>query len=591
MKNSLQSSMAFLLVFFLFFTFPIEARADASLSINKWMVASRILENGDLEIIEDISFDFDGKFNGVFREIILGDTDGIDNLQLGQVLDGGEISFTQVASANKGDDRVYLLEEEGDKINIKIFSPSRNQEKTFRLRYTIKNVAVGYDDTAELYYKFLGQENTTPIKEFLANIQLPQAREARTKIFAHGPLHGNINFIEDDLVQLKVVDVPKDTFVEARILFPTNFIPASTNIVNQKAYDEIMKKETSYAKAIEDRQIQKAKIKNTFTYLSLLVSGLMAALLSFISSKFRRSSDIFQGQDYSPYPQESTPALAAYLTGNGPSTSSLMATIYDLARKGFISIENLDDLEEPEEFQLNKIQEGDDSLLSHEVFLMEWLFDQIGDGLSVTTDAIEEYGKKHSSKFATSYHNWIKKVKKNAHDQGYYDDKGKGPGILLIVLSIISFLFGIFALIAEAYYGFLLIVVASLSFIYGIKYLYRKSDFGYLEFRKWQDFKKELRLSSDSLHLDDFSFPLDISLIYGLALGVNSKHLKKFKALTPASSMPNHWMYWYYATGSKGQNSFQSSLNNSFSSSNFGGGGGFSAGGGGGAGGGGAGGF
>lgn len=591
MKKSLQSSMAFLLVCFLFFTFPINARADASLSINKWEVNSRILENGDLEIIEDISFDFDGKFNGVFREIILRDTDGIDNLRLGQVLDGREISFAQVDSANRGDNKVYFLEEEGDRINIKIFSPSRNQEKIFRLKYTIKNVAVSYDDTGELYYKFLGQENATPIKEFVANIQLPQAREARTKIFAHGPPHGNINFIGEDLVQLKVVDVPKDTFIEARVLFPANFIPASTNIVNQKAYDDIMRKETSYARAIKNRQIQKAKIKNIFTYLSLIVSGVMVALLSFTSSRFRRRSDIFQSQDYSPYPQESTPALAAYLTGNGPSTSSLMATIYDLARKGFVSIESLDDLEEPEKFQLNKIQEGDNSLLSHETLLMEWLFDQIGDGLSVTTDAIEEYGKKHSSKFATSYHNWTKEVKKNAHDQGYYDPKGKGPGSLLIILSILSFLLGIFSLMSEAYYGFLLIMVAILSFIYGMKYFYRKSDFGYLEFRKWQDFKKELRLINDTLNLNDFSLPLDISLIYGLALGVNSKYLKKFKALTPASSMPNHWMYWYYATGSKGQNSFESSLNNSFSSGNFGGGGGFSAGGGGGAGGGGAGGF
>src|SRR5699024_4745612 len=123
-----------------------------------------------------------------------------------------------------------------DNISIKIFSPSKKEEKTFRLSYVIKNVAVKYNDTGELYYKFLGRGNDTPIGFFRVNVKLPDNINNRVKIFAHGPLNGNINFKGDDLVKLEVDDVLADTFVEARILFPVDFIPNSTHMVRGNKY-------------------------------------------------------------------------------------------------------------------------------------------------------------------------------------------------------------------------------------------------------------------------------------------------------------------------------------------------------------------
>lgn len=186
-KKKLKFIIGVLLIILISFTFPLKGRAEKSLSIDRWLIDSNIRKNGDLEIFEDITFNFNGEFNGVFREIVLDGTEGIDNIQIAEMIEGNEIEYTYVNEAKNGDDNVFTTIDDGDSINIKIFSPSKDEVKTFRLSYTIKNVAVKYKDTGELYYKFLGKDNNTPINFLSANIKLPETITDRVQIFAHGP--------------------------------------------------------------------------------------------------------------------------------------------------------------------------------------------------------------------------------------------------------------------------------------------------------------------------------------------------------------------------------------------------------------------
>jgi uncharacterized membrane protein len=141
--------------------------AEESLSISRWVVASELMENGDLQIIEDLTFVFNDEFNGVFRDIVLQGTDGIADIELYEVVDGTEKPFTLNQKAKKGDRNVYSFEEDNNSINLMIFSPSKEEEKTFRIKYTLLNVAVMHNDTGEFYYKYLGEENETPIDYLL----------------------------------------------------------------------------------------------------------------------------------------------------------------------------------------------------------------------------------------------------------------------------------------------------------------------------------------------------------------------------------------------------------------------------------------
>lgn len=575
-------------------SFPQNVSAEEDLSISRWLIDSQIMENGDLEIVEDITFSFNDDFNGVFREVVLNDTDGIDNIQVSELVQGNEVTYAQANDAEKGDNNVFMLIDDEESVNFQIFSPSEDEQKTFRIRYTVKNVSVKYNDTGELYYQFLGEENNTHIDFFRINIELPEDITEDVKIFAHGPSNGTIDFAENNIVRAEVENMPSDTFVEVRTIFPVNFIPASTNVVNRDAYDEIIDEELSYIQELKEREIKREERKNLFNNISTIASGILIVIMAIVFYKFRRNTDIYETMDHNLYPDASSPAIATQLLNSSVSSTTLMATIFDLARKGFVSIDDEGEYKKKtNNFKLTRLDKSSASLLRHEQFLLEWLFDKIGDGKLIETKDIEDYGKHNTTDFYKEYSEWTKIIIEETKEKGYYDDSSKPAGTLLIIVSIVVFVISIVSIAFEAFYGILLIFISTAAFIYGIAMLYRKSDYGSIQMRKWKDFKKELKEKSKSLDIEDLSLSLDEALIYGLALGIGFNSLKNFKPLASQSHMPNYWMYWFFATNVRGQNAFENSINKSFAStgSSTGTGGGFSAGGGGGAGGGGAGGF
>lgn len=584
----------FLLVISIFISFPSSVSAEEDLTIPRWLIDSEVMENGDLQIVEDITFKFNDDYNGVFREIILNDTDGVSNIQISELVQGNEIDYVQADDAKKGDSNVYMLDKDDKSVNIQIFSPSEDEQKTFRLSYTIKNVSVKYNDTGELYYKFLGKENNTPIDFFGVNVRLPGNITEDVKIFAHGPSNGTINFSGDTTVRAEVENVPSDTFVEVRVLFPTDFIPASTNTVNKDAFDEIVDEELSYIEKLREKAVRREERKTFLSYISVILSAVAAIIVAIVFNKYRRNINVYQTMDNNSYPDDNTPALAAKLLNSIVSTDTLMATIFDLARKGFISIEDEGEYKKRiNSFKLTKLDKSADTLLKHEKHLLKWLFDEIGDGKTVSTKDIEYYGKHNATKFYTGYNEWAKIVDKEIKEKGYYDNSTKPAGLILLFLSIIGFVISIITIVHESYEGILLIIISVFTFIYSIVMFSRKSDYGYVQTAKWKDFKKDLSERSKSLDVKDLAYSLDKTLIYGLALGIGFDKLKKFQNHIPQSTMPHYYMYWFFLTNSRGENTFEKSINKSFTNTgaSTGSGGGFSAGGGGGAGGGGAGGF
>lgn len=273
-KNKFKILLIFILLIFISAT----SFADDSLSISSWIVHSKLLEDGDLNISEDITFDFKDKFNGVYRNIVLQGTDGISGLELYEIVEGKEIPYSYDILAEKGDKKVFKSETINNTEEIMIFSPSKDESKTFRIKYTLKNVGIVHDDTGEIYYKFIGEENNTPVKHFSARINLPSIDRENTKIFAHGPSNGRINFMEDDRIKLEVSGVSSNTFVEARILFPKNFISASGN-QGTSNFSEIIDEEIAFANKVQENHERTLKLQDTFKNISVIAAGLDVLVL------------------------------------------------------------------------------------------------------------------------------------------------------------------------------------------------------------------------------------------------------------------------------------------------------------------------
>lgn len=597
MKKSIYTTILLLCIFIFTGNFTI-VNADDDLTIPQWNTQAQVLENGDLNVTDNITFRFNDYYNGVFREIVVEDNSSIENISVNEIKDTQKEEYKLVEEAENGDEGVYTIDKESsDSIQIKIFSPSEDQEKTFQISYSVENIAVRYNDTGELYYKFIGSENTTEIDNFSVNVQLPGKINEKCHIFGHGPLNGEVGILNENTYFMRVKDVPLETFVESRILFPREYISLSSNIQNSNGYSRIIEEESQLQTEILQKQQRREAIGNILSQITIVLSVICTGIFILCLIIFRRKINYIDKDELTIIPEDCTPAVAAVITSTPIDSKTTISTMLDLYRKGYISIDKYEDGSD-DKFVIKKNNKELRDLLSHEKHFIHWFIDDMGDGSSVSSEAIEKFSKENGSDFYNYFTQWHKKINEDAVIKGYYD-KSKGKiAAVLIILSILSLISGIGALIFEESIGFVSIPVSITLFAYGISLIYRRSDYGYEQYKRWMGFKKYMKEYRDNYTIEDINKnSKDISLIYALALGMEMKINDKYKFnredYSQATNSGYSFLFWYVVLQSSDHNVFENSISNSMGGTDSNGNitGGFSAGGGGGAGGGGAGGF
>src|SRR5699024_5652219 len=560
----------YILIFILIINFlPHNVFDEDNLYICNWIVDSTLFDNGDLSITEDITFQFKDEFNGVFREIVLDNTDGIEDFSLYEIVSGEEKEYKLSSDASEGDSDLYMIINENNSTNIQIFSPSEDEDKTFRLKYTLKNVAVRHEDTGEFYYKFLGKENETPIDYFSATIKLPKFNKEDIDIFGHGPFNGEIHFVNNDLIQLEIEDVPSETFIEARVLFPLDYISNSTNTGDNKL-NNILEEEEKYNDKINEDAVEKEKRKSIFNNLSLIFSAITLGLMSFVFNRFRRSPDIFEKMD-SLYPDLISPAEVGIFMNHTINTRIVLATLFDLSRRGYITIEEIKvdtskqekkfskSKYEDKEFIFKKVSNPDKNLTDHEEYFIDWIF-SLGNGEEVSTLDIKDNRKKHPSNFNKILANWKKQIQSDLETKKYFDPKGRKYFVYLLILYVIIITLSIFSIINNGFYGIILIGISIILVIYSVFLYHRKSDKGHIQYLLWKDFKEDISI----LERKDMDITEDESLIYAIALGVPMKDLNNYRENISSDYYPIYWGYWYFLMNNKGGSLMEDKISHSF---------------------------
>jgi uncharacterized membrane protein len=160
----------------------------------------------------------------------------------------------------------------------------------------------------------------------------------------------------------------------------------------------------------------------------------------------------------------------------------------------------------------------------------------------------------------------------------------------MLAFSLIMIISGLIFTGLGSLYGLLSAAIGIALLVRSASLIGRRSDQGEIMRKRWKAFRDYIRRSEGSDHMDKY-------LIYALALGLDSKSLRKYRLKISDEYVNNgswYWIYWYIIlTNSGGGNAFDDSINTAFGETAVSstGGGGAASGGGGGAGGGGTGGF
>jgi uncharacterized membrane protein len=326
-------------------------------------IDATVLPDGSLDLVERRTFEFSGSFSEGFFTI--------------------DWPFARIQGFAVRDGRDDLLVSETgrgtDTFEASWFFSATDEQRTFTISYRVLCAVDVYADTAHLLWMFIGEGWERPTDLARITVHLPGAaveRQARlpscTSIFVegappfrtrpleqgetlawgHGPLSGEVRFLDPQTVVLEVRDLPAFQFVEGSVLFPPAVVPnAVQQPVDRRA--EILAEEQDLAGAANRLRLQHTVETNLVRVLFGLVPLLMLLL---VLRAYRRDRVPEIPALLQEPPEDAHPAeLALLWSANKKRLSpknAYRAQLLHLAHKGVIEVSAIGRVSDPEDFTI-----------------------------------------------------------------------------------------------------------------------------------------------------------------------------------------------------------------------------------------------
>lgn len=612
---------------------PAAAHADGY-SMTQTYIGATVEADGSLTVVEGRQFDFDDDINGVYWDINTGTnqqggTAGVDVLSVEE----DDAAFSRVDYANKGDSGVYTVEQSDGGVKIKVFSPHESGDSAiFYVSYTMTGAVMSWSDTAELYWKFVGDgwsanSDDVEMEVYFADgaIGTPASKGDNFRAWGHGPLTGDVSIDADEpMVTYTIPCVHEGEFAEARIAFPSDWVPG-LSASSEERMPTILSEEKTWAEEANARRARARMIANTLAAVSVVAAVTFTGVIVVLKLRRRKPKPLFQDEYFRDVPSADHPAvLAALMSWNDVPDQAYIATLMKLTDDRVIKLEEATEtkkkglLRREKEERTYRITVTDEAWKAAKkdgidrdvlkVFFAGVKPDK--DGVrSRTFSELEEYASERTESVGDKLEDYQNTVKGELADREYVASDGIVAMVFGLVLGIlIAFIpVGSIFFTDGAQANIIAAIVSVPIVLVGIGVS--------RTFRRFTPEGAEVAARCKALKhwLEDFTrlkeaIPSDLILwnkllVMGVALGVSKEVLRQLAEAVPADlrnsddfydNYPCYWWYYHHYGNESPLDSFNDvyhetirELASSSDSSSGGGGGGFSGGGGGGAGGGG----
>jgi len=314
-------------------------------------IDATVREDGALDVREILTYDFRGAFTFAFRDIPRKPMTRIEAIAVTE--DGREY-----VSSNSTEPGHFSVAERGTSTRITWRYRAKDEQRTFTLSYRITGQIQKFPDTAELYYKFVGEDWDRPIGNVTATVRFPQpVPESALRAWAHGPLQGSVR-LATGRVDFDVSPLPARRFWEGRILFPPDVVPrlalssrdprAAVVLAEERRWAEEanQRREALRRRSEADaaRQARQARLEVPFVLTSIALA--VAAMIVFfrLYERHGRPYEVTVHSAPGDPPSAHPPALVGYLMNRTVGPPAIVATLLDLARRGYLTVRETEDV-------------------------------------------------------------------------------------------------------------------------------------------------------------------------------------------------------------------------------------------------------
>lgn len=601
-----------------------KAQASGNLYLNKLEFYANINSDGSMNVTE--IWDIDISNTNTLYKTFKTDREKYSGIQNVEVI---EITNGQNKKMNKTNELLWHLDKDsyyglkndnGDfEIAWGVGLDNGKETRKYKISYKVNDMISKYNDYAELYWQFIGEDFEIDAKKITATINLPEKVKNKEdiKVWGHTEdLNGEIYATDSDKIEFEINNFISGKYVEIRTLFPTELINEANKLYNKEILGAAIKEETKWVDEANAKRRQRDSQNLIITLVVTLVSVALgtysikkAIKLSNEVKENKKYKSTYSGEYFRDIPRENaTPAQALHIykeTITGFSENDIgkiiSSTLLDLSLKKYINF-NVEKENKKEKITIEIINENIEQLSSDEKVVFEFLQKACEDNKKITVKELEKYIKKLENgkiiALKTKLNHCTKEelVKEKIYDleEEKKYKKYTSENSLCIIIMFIAIM-GFFILMQQAnIIGIAILVMLIISEIVAlqinqksIKKINVYTQKGINEKKQWKDLRKYMK---DFSRLNEREIPEIIIwekfLVFATVFNIADKVLEQLKIVYPnieKNLSINNYGYMYLMMNTNFSRSFTNAINNSISSaysSASGGGGGFSGGGG-----------
>jgi len=512
----------------------------------------QVQKDGSFLVEEYLTFEFRGRFSWASLWI---------PLPARRAQTGLNISLTDFRVTDEREQELPLeTVVENGKFQARWRFQAQNERRTFHLSYKVNGAILDYEDVSELYWQVIGEEVDRPTAKVLVNVHLPEPLKSADQvlIYGHGPLSGQSKIIDLQTFAFEATNVLAHQFVEIRVVWPRGLVSG----IPAKGYNrqKIEQEEAEYVRqTIQKIRLAKERQEKTQKFILKLfiiwfiwqVVGPLIWLILYIIfwGKYGRDYKFEDTPEYyREIPSTLPPALVQVLRREGRKVTpvALTATIFDLARRGYLEIKDEqtvkktlfgEKIKSETFFSLKKSYTADKNLEDFEKEVLELLFEianhgEGAPGQQLSLKEFVDYLKEHPVEFQTWFRKWSQKIDQKAKSRQFLEPESLKVYKIFLAVSI--------PLAVLTFSPVLLILAVLLS-----PSLKRRKIEWARENELWKALEKFIHDFSDFQEVPAEAYKLwDQYLVFGVLFGQAKKILKMLPRILPQDQTGNTgWIY------------------------------------------------
>ena len=586
-KNAFTIILLFLILFSA--VSAVSADDDRSYTIDRAFVDLTIGSDGLLHVNERYDYSFDGKFNGVYRDIPLKPGESIKNIEISA--DGAYPVLVQSDEGGYKHLKIYLYSDAAHTKGI------RDCNVNIYISYDMVNVVTLFNDVGGLQYKLWGDEWDVGVGEVYVNVNLPG--KTGNEYFLNPQEFNATSTLKGDTITAETYSIPEGDFYELLVLMPLSDFNDATYAkhVNQNGRDMIMKN-------LEDSVNGRNFWNTTYVVLGLLsILSPIGAVFTYLRYGREPKVDydgIYERELPTNDPPEVINALVEDRTDLGtPTMKGFEASIMNIIDKKVFRLSPQENVDFDTRDLILTFDQDKKSELSESEKIVFNTLEHFANNNTLNLSMLNgQLSTEYEAKwFMSQLEMWEKNVENQINLEEYFDGTGSS---MISFISVAGLVFGVIIAIlgfttelgngVYALAGGIFLIIFSIAIMRLDEDIFgRWTESGRVFYLKWRNFKKFLKDNSlIKEHPPESIVVWKKYLIYGAALGVADKVYDAMKLQAPNYLDYDDDLFYYHYYGGYGlmYSAFrtgQTTANPSSDSGGFGGLGGGSGGGGGGA--------